>query len=82
MDTSKQILGIIAEELQVSADELAPDQYFRALPNVDSMRVLQIILKTEKAFDIEIEDDVTFRIQTIGEFQTLVEDLRRQRAAA
>lgn len=82
MDTREQILGIIAEELQVSADELAPDQYFRALPNVDSMRVLQIILKTEKAFDIEIEDDVTFRIQTVGEFQTLVEDLRRQRAAA
>lgn len=86
MDVSEEIndkiLGIIAEELEITTAELKGDQYFRALPNVDSMRVLQIILKTEKAFDIEIEDDVTFRIQTIGEFRTLVEDLCRQRATA
>ncbi|MFE6776687.1 acyl carrier protein [Streptomyces sp. NPDC057702] len=82
MDVNQQVLEIIAQEIEAPVAGLSGDQHFRALPNVDSMRVLQIILKTEKAFDIEIEDDVTFRIQTIGEFQKLVAELYQQRAAA
>ncbi|MBC3985401.1 acyl carrier protein [Streptomyces sp. AC536] len=82
MDVHEKVLEIIAQEIDVPVTDLSGDQHFRALPNVDSMRVLQVILKTEKAFDIEIEDDVTFRIQTVGEFQKLVAELYRQRAAA
>ncbi|GAA4661246.1 acyl carrier protein [Streptomyces buecherae] len=82
MDVHEKVLEIIAQEIDVPVADLSGDQHFRALPNVDSMRVLQVILKTEKAFDIEIEDDVTFRIQTVGEFQKLVAELYRQRAAA
>ncbi|WP_441245697.1 acyl carrier protein [Kitasatospora sp. McL0602] len=82
MDTNQQITAIIAEELKVPAEEIGADDHFRSLPGVDSMRVLQIILKTEKAFDIEIEADVTFRIQTVGEFQQLVAELTLDREGA
>ncbi|MFC8077008.1 acyl carrier protein [Streptomyces sp. NPDC057307] len=78
----EKICRIVAEELDIPAAGLTPDQHFRSLPNVDSMRVLQIVLTTEKAFDIEIEDEVTFRVQTIGEFQGVVEDLCRQKTSA
>ncbi|MEU5427434.1 acyl carrier protein [Streptomyces olivoreticuli] len=81
MDIRARVCAIISKQLSVPEGELAPDQHFRALPNVDSMRILQIILETEKAFDIEIDDDATFRLQTIGEFQDLVERLCRQGAA-
>ena len=82
MDIKDETCAIIARELGIDPAGLTGDQYFRSLPNVDSMRVLQIIVKTEKAFDIEIDDDVTFKIQTIGEFQSLVAKLVQQRAAA
>ncbi|MET4924432.1 phosphopantetheine-binding protein [Streptomyces sp. PSRA5] len=78
----EKIRRIVADELDIPAEGLTPDQHFRSLPNVDSMRVLQIVLNTEKAFDIEIEDEVTFRVQTIGEFQDVVADLCRQKTSA
>lgn len=78
----EKICQIVADELDIPVAGLTPDQHFRSLPNVDSMRVLQIVLTTEKAFDIEIEDEVTFRVQTIGEFQGVVEDLCRQKTSA
>ncbi|MFE7116167.1 acyl carrier protein [Streptomyces sp. NPDC057654] len=81
MDVRTRVCAIIGEQLSVPAGELTPDRHFRSLPNVDSMRILQIILETEKAFDIEIDDDATFRLQTIGEFHDLVERLCREGAA-
>ncbi|MER5637117.1 acyl carrier protein [Kitasatospora sp. NPDC002227] len=73
--TEQQVTEIIAAELGIPAEQITADSHFRELPGVDSMRVLQIILKTEKAFDIEIEADVTFRIQTVGEYRALVREL-------
>ncbi|GAA0452947.1 acyl carrier protein [Streptomyces stramineus] len=81
MDTRARTRAIISKQLDVPEAELTPERHFRALPNVDSMRILQIILETEKAFGIEIDDDATFRLQTVGEFHDLVERLARQGAA-
>jgi acyl carrier protein len=81
MDIHQQIMSIIAEQLGTKEAELARDSHFRSLPNVDSMRVLQIILKTEKAFGIEISDEVTFRVETVGEFQDLVVQLCQEQAS-
>jgi acyl carrier protein len=82
MDTEQQIRAIISRQLKVAEEELTPDRRFRSLPGVDSMRVLQIILETENAFDIEIDDEATFRLETVGEFQELVDRLRGERASA
>ena len=81
MDIRARVRAIINHQLSVPEGDLTSDRHFRALPNVDSMRILQIILETEKAFGIEIDDDATFRLQTIGEFEDLVERLHRQGAA-
>ncbi|MEV0280809.1 acyl carrier protein [Streptomyces sp. NPDC050610] len=81
MDVRTRVCAIISGQLSVPEGDLTPDRHFRALPNVDSMRILQIILETEKEFDIEVDDDATFRLQTVGEFQDLVERLCRQGAA-
>jgi acyl carrier protein len=39
------------------------------------MRLLQVIVEVEHLFGIEIPDDVTFRVGTIGEFEDLVAEL-------
>lgn len=82
MEIHQKVCEIISRQLAVPVAELTPDVYFRSLANVDSMRVLQIILETEKVFDIEIDDAVTFRLQTIGDYQELVSDLCQQGASA
>ncbi|MET8679650.1 acyl carrier protein [Streptomyces sp. NPDC004647] len=80
MDIHQRVCAIISQQLNVPEADLKPDVHFRSLPDFDSMRVLQIILETEKEFGIEIGDDITFRIATIGEFQGLVEKLCGQGA--
>lgn len=75
MNIAAAVNEIISVELKVPVAEVTPERHFRELPNVDSMRILQIILATEKTFDIEIDDDVTFHIQTVGQYQNLVEKL-------
>lgn len=82
MDVRQKVREIISKGLQVPEADLTPDAYFRSLPNADSMRLLQIILETENTFDVEINDETTFRVQTVGEFQDLVEQLCQQRTPA
>ncbi|GAC1424624.1 MAG: hypothetical protein NVSMB62_21580 [Acidobacteriaceae bacterium] len=67
-----EIIRIISETLQIPASEMQLETSIRALPNVESIRILNVILKVEKRFDIEIPDAATFRVETIGEFIELV----------
>lgn len=82
MDVSHEINSIITDQLGVNADVLADDVHFRSLPNMSSMKVLQIILETEKRFGIELSDDVTFRVQTIKQFRDEVETLLARETTA
>jgi acyl carrier protein len=43
---------------------------------MESMKVLSIILKVEKKYGIELPDDATFRLETVGQFLDLVQSLR------
>ncbi len=74
--SESQVGRIISEVLGISIDEVQPDTRIRALPKVESIRILNIILKVEKLYGIEIPDDATFRLETVGEFVSLVDELR------
>jgi acyl carrier protein len=75
MSIENVIRGILTKNLGMDAETLAPDTPVRALPAADSLKMLSIILEVEKHFDVEIPDDATFRIETIGEFEVLVKQL-------
>jgi acyl carrier protein len=72
---SEAVFDIISKQLAVPTSAISAGMKFRSLPNVDSIRVLEIIVAVEKKFDVEIPDDVTFRVETVGEFAALVESL-------
>ena len=72
------IIQILSAELGLPAAELTPDVHLRGLAGMDSMKVLSIILKVETKFGIEIPDDATFRLETVGQFTQLVESLAGQ----
>ena len=82
MNARDQIKTIIGDQLGVGVDELDDDVHFRDLPNVSSMKVLQIILETEKRFGIEVDDDLTFRVQTIGQYCNEVDTMLASRITA
>jgi acyl carrier protein len=74
-DISREVYRIISETFGVAPDQLRPELPIRAIPNVESIKVLTVILKMEKRFEIEIPDEATFGLDTIGEFDELVQEL-------
>ena len=81
-DVSREVYRIVGETLRVPLGELRPDLPIRAIPNAESIKMLTVILKVEKQFDVEIPDEATFGIETVGQFDELVQMLAAERAAA
>ena len=81
-DMSREVYRIIAETLRVPAEQLGPDLQIRAIPNAESIKILTVILKVEKRFDIEIPDEATFGLATAGQFAEMVHALAAERTTA
>lgn len=72
LDILYDLQSIISKTLGVSIDELDVETEISLLPNVDSMRFLEIILQVEKKYGIEIPDSAPFNIKSIGDFEKIV----------
>lgn len=67
MDYFERVVQIIAEELNIEPDELTMDTHITDDLNADSLDAMEVILKIEEEFDVEIPDDVVQTIQTIAD---------------
>ncbi|PPK64914.1 acyl carrier protein [Actinokineospora auranticolor] len=67
------VTGIAAAEIGVPAAELAPETDLRGVEGVDSVKVLRMIAKIEREFDIELEDEDVFGVSTVAEVAAVVE---------
>ncbi len=67
MDYFERVVQIIAEELNFETDELTMDTHITDDLNADSLDAMEVILKIEEEFDVEIPDDIVQTIQTISD---------------
>jgi acyl carrier protein len=65
-DTKNKILSIVAETLNIDKQTIKPDQTFEAL-GADSLDRLEIIMKIEDTFGIDITDEQEAQIKSIQE---------------
>lgn len=63
----EKLQNIIAEVLNVDADEITSDTTFVDDLGADSLDVFQIIMGIEEEFDIEIPQDAAEKIVTVGD---------------
>lgn len=70
----KKLQEIIAEVLNVSADEITMDTTFVEDLGADSLDVFQIIMGIEEEFDIEISDGAIEGIVTVGDAFEQIKD--------
>lgn len=68
----EKLKAIIAEVLNVSADEITMDTTFVDDLGADSLDIFQIIMGIEEEFDIEIKD--VEQIATVGEAVELIKN--------
>jgi acyl carrier protein len=78
---SQAVRAILAQALAVPPTEVTGDTPIRSIPNVDSVRILEVILEIERRFDIEIPDEATFSVTTVLDLEALVADRLGERAA-
>ncbi|SDD10729.1 acyl carrier protein [Actinokineospora iranica] len=74
------VTEIAAAETGVPAADLTPDTDLRAVEGVDSVKVLRMIAKIERRYDIELEDEDVFGVATVGEVAVVVDKTLREKA--
>ena len=63
----EKLAKIIAEVLNVDANEITLDTTFVDEPGADSLDVFQIIMGIEEEFDIEIPNEEAEKIVSVGD---------------
>ncbi|WP_326950601.1 MULTISPECIES: acyl carrier protein [unclassified Amycolatopsis] len=74
--TREDIASVTAEylagELKIPTGEIAATDVLRDLPGADSMKMLRVVAKLERRWDVEFEDEEIFAVKTVDELVTLV----------
>ncbi|ADP80663.1 acyl carrier protein [Pseudofrankia inefficax] len=76
-----EITGIVAEELGVSTEAVSPDADLRAVEGADSVKVLRVIARIERAHDVELEDEEVFGASTVREVAEVLQRALAETAA-
>ena len=66
-DIEKQVTEIIVKQLEVSPEQVKPTASFTDDLKADSLAVVELVLAFEEAFKIEIPDEDTEQIKTVGD---------------
>ena len=74
----EKIRKIIAEEMNLNVEDVKPESRFVEDLAADSLDVIQIVLKLEEEFDIEIPDDAVEQISTV---QDAVDQIKSKKSA-
>jgi acyl carrier protein len=73
--TIERLKEILIEEMIVGhADELRSEMRFAEDLGCDSLDVLEILMAIETEFDLEIPDEETDQIRTVGDAVKYIED--------
>ena len=76
-DTQEKIVAIIAETLTIEIHTIKPDSTFEGL-GADSLDRLDIIMKIEEAFGVDISDEQEAKITSIGQVVEAIHSLRKK----
>lgn len=69
-----KVKEIIAQQLEVSEDELTPGASFVDDLKADSLAVVELVLALESEFGLEIPDEDTEKIKTVGDALTYIKN--------
>lgn len=65
-DIEKKIIKISAEQLGMSDGDIQASMSFTDDMNADSLDIVELIMRMEEEFDLEIPDDDAEKIQTVN----------------
>lgn len=67
METADKVKEIISEQLDVDVAQIKEESQFIEDLGADSLAIVELVLAFEAQFDIEIPDEDTEKIRTVGD---------------
>jgi acyl carrier protein len=67
METADKVREIISQQLDVDASQIKDEAQFIDDLGADSLAIVELVLAFEEQFDIEIPDEDTEKIRTVGD---------------
>lgn len=80
-DIFGQVQSIVADQLEVSQDEIKPESNFANDLGADSLDVVELVMALEEEFDIEIPDEAAEKILTVGEAVNYISQQKEKASA-
>lgn len=72
-DIFEQVKSVIAEELEVEEGQISMESMIVDDLGADSLDVVELIMRLEEKFEIEIPDEDAEKIQTVGDAVKFIE---------
>lgn len=73
MDIAAKVKEIISQQLDVDLQNIKEESSFIEDLNADSLAIVELVLALEEAFEIDIPDEDTEKIRTVGDAVRYVE---------
>lgn len=71
-DTKDLVRQLLAEELKLEPASIGDTSDVRALPGVDSVKIVRVVAKIERSYGLEFDDDDIFQLVTIEDIAELI----------
>lgn len=78
MTKEMQFKSIVAQYCEVKPEEMSNDMKFREDLGFTSLDLMSFLGELEDTFDIELEEEDIFKVQTIAEALDLLEELQQE----
>lgn len=74
MTTFERVRKVIAKRLDKSEEEITPEAAFVEDLGADSLDVVELVMELENEFEIEIPDEESEKIRTVGDAVKYIEE--------
>ena len=72
MDIAEKVKEIVSQQLDVDVAQIKPESQFIEDLGADSLAIVELVLAFEEQFEIDIPDEDTEKIRTVGDAITYI----------
>lgn len=76
MDIADKVKEIVSQQLDVDKEDIKEDDSFIDNLKADSLAIVELVLAFEEQFEIDIDDEDTEKIKTVGDAVAYITERR------